>query len=505
MFKKITKLTLLTLIIAAAIWFFRPLFHWLFFSLGYASPQLPEAAAIGAAILIVTKAAVSRLPMKKRTRYGDSIYLIVLALVAAIFFTILVLGGVYPQVHVSQTLDVNEIDSVAEVNPDRPRILPMSVAEQYASNSLQYPRYQITAGDVSIVNGTPYWSYVLAPDGFINYFRLKGRGAILVDMTTEDKKTKIEEDRLTVAPGQGILDNIGWRLLKERYWVNYEDPIAIPHDGEVYIAVPYIEYSHHFRPPSIYAVPRWGGIALVSPDGSIEYLSPEEAAKNEVLKGHRLYPFDLSRYYVNSFRYQHGIVNKWFYHRDELEVASVPGEGNDQPFTVMTEDGTKYFVAVEPYGNAQGIYQIWTFDARTGNVERYTIPVENALMGPNKAAQYVRKENPVVDWDRMSPSEPLPTVVNETFYWQVRIVPNDSSGVSYTAFVNAETSEVHEFEDDTGVKRFLRSTPLPTSKTTGEVTVGNRSVMTILIKENGTVVDRVEISQGQKIEIRGRD
>jgi hypothetical protein len=232
------------------------------------------------------------------------------------------------------------------------------------------------------------------------------------------------------------------------------------------MAVPYTSYEHHVRLlpiPSVYTTPEWGGVALVGPDGSTEHLSAEAAREHPVLDGQRLYPFELARYQVNAQRYQRGLLNKWFVHEDELEVAPVPGEGNDQPFLAVTEDqGLQYFVAAEPFGEAQGIYQMWMFDARTGEVRRHQVPVDSALLGPRRAADYVRQANDRTDWDRFSPSEPIPAVVNGTLYWQVRVVPADSSGVAFTSFVNAESGNVYSYATDGPVRAFLageRKTP----------------------------------------------
>jgi hypothetical protein len=308
--------------------------------------------------------------------------------------------------------------------------------------------------------------------------------------------------------GEGLISEYRWKLLKEKFWVRYGDPTMVEHEGSVYMAVPYKSYDHHvrFTPlPSVYATPKWGGVALVAPDGTVSHLSPDEARRNPVLADQRLYPFDLARYYVESMRYKNGIVNKWFVHEDELEVAPVPGEDNDQPFLVLTEAaGIQYFVAAEPYGDAQGIYQLWMFDGRTGNVERYQLPTDSALMGPRKAANYVRKANDRTDWDRFTPSEPVPAVIDETLYWQVRVVPSDSSGIAYTAFVDADSGDVYTFDDDEDIRAFLGGDVSPDRQTT-ETTDGGSAVVIKIRDANGNVVNTVEVTEGQSIEIEYRN
>ncbi len=508
---------LLLVAVSIFVWFTRPLWHPFFFFF-YVNPVTVELIILGNVIIgvlvVYRRNRVRRLRGLEergelklgefRRRKGelgknvDRAFRVMAALFLVALLVGLFLSSAFSQVHISKKLEVEGIDRLPEAEADKPRALPLSVAEKYASDSLQYPRYRVTSSDITMLNGTPTWSFVLSPDGLVNYFILKGRGAMFVDMTETGKNTEIIEDRLAVAPGQGILDNSRWRLLKERYWVGYEDPYAVNHDGKIYVAVPLVEFGHHFRFPVVYAVPEWGGTALIAPDGEILFLTPEEAAVNPVLKGQKLFPFDLSRYYVNSFRYKNGIVNKLFYHREELEVTPLPGYRNDQPFTVITEEGIKYFVAVEPYGNAHGIYQIWVIGGRSGEFQRYQIPLQDGLWGPNRAAQYVKQEDRQTYWDQFSPSEPVPLVKDGELYWQIRVIPKDSSGVAYTAIVNPKTSDVVELETDEDIAAYLQN------EGTFEVRERDNesgTVMVIMVYEDDELVKRINISTGEEIKI----
>ncbi|NHN60189.1 MULTISPECIES: ABC transporter permease [Halorussus] len=479
---------------------------------GYLSLRLlaPDRSALEAFVAAMSESGQAELTFSgvpaRRQLLGVAVGVLTVLLAVGVG----VLGGAYAQEHVSQTLSVEETQGLPGVDATRPRVLPRSVARQYAENSLQYPRYRLAEGDIAIRNGTPVWSFGLAPDGGVNSLLLTGQGASFVDMTTQRKRVDVVEETPTVGfgyglgRGGGVVSQYRWKLLKGQFWVQYGDPMMVEHDGDVYIAVPYKEYDHHVRLtplPVVYATPEWGGVALVAPDGEISHLSPDEARNDPVLADQRLYPFDLARYYVESMRYRNGIVNKWFVHEDELEVAPVPGEGNDQPFLVLTEDrGIQYFVAAEPYGDAQGIFQLWTFDGRTGEAGRYRLPSDSSLMGPRKAANYVRKANDRTDWDRFTPSEPVPAVIDETLYWQVRVVPSDSSGIAYTAFVDADSGDVYTFDTDEDVRAFLGG-DLASDRQDREPT-DDGSVVVITIRDaNGDVVNTVEVTEGQSIEI----
>lgn len=515
----------IAVLVAAVLWLVRPLLHGPLLFL-YANPAVLEAILV----VVVGTLVASRLAgggilgamLEEARSTGEvdptvawqastrPLVLVAAVLVVGVLFVALpTLGNAFAQEHVSTTLAVDDVDELPEADADRPRILPRRVARQYAANSLQYPRYQLAVGDVAIRNGTPTWSFGLAPDGGVNELVLTGKGGAFVDMTTTAKRVSVVEEDPTVGFGLGlggdgpIVSEYRWRLAKGKFAVTYEDAYVVDHEGDVYIAVPYVRYDHHvrFAPlPVVYATPEWGGTALVAPDGSIEFLTPEEARSHPALADQRLFPFDLARYYVESMRYGNGVVNKWFVHEDELEVAPVPGDGNEQPFFAMTEEGMRYFVAAEPYGEAHGIYQIWSFDGRTGDANRLRLPIDSALMGPARAADFVRKANDRTDWDRFNPSEPVPVVVDGRLHWQVRVVPNDASGVAYTAFIDASSGDVYTTSSDDGIRTFLRTGQL-TEGEPDRPSVDGQNIVVRVVGEDGTVVDSVTVGEGQRIEI----
>ena len=513
-------------ILAATAWLIRPWFHGVVM-LFYAYPAVTEAIVLGVLGLVafVTVASSGQLEWLARTLFdsggnGDirvdvgavdrraATSAAVLGLTILVVVAPLVLGGAFAQEHVAHNLAVQDVDSLPEIDDDRPRVLPKSVARQYAENSLQYPRYRLTEADIAMRDGSPAWAFGLAPDGGINNLLLVGKGAAFVDMTTQSKRVEIAEFDQRVgfgfglAGGEGIVSKYRWRLLKEEFLVRYTDPVMLDHEDGLYMAVPYVSYEHHVRLlpfPTMYTTPHWGGVALVAPDGSTTHLSPAEARQHPVLQGQRLFPFELAKYYVEAQRYQHGILNKWFVHEDELEVAPVPGAENEQPFLAVTERGIQYFVAAEPYGDAQGIYQIWMFDARRGTAERYQLPVDSALMGPRRAADFVRKANDRTDWDRFSPAEPVPAVINETLYWQVRVVPSDSSGIAFTAFVDAESGDVYTFSTDERIREFLAGSVA--EDRTDEPETSEAAIVITIRDANGEVVNTVTVERGQSVEI----
>lgn len=404
-------------------------------------------------VFIITIIAIAYFRFSKKS-WGETVQVAGITFVIA-WLLFMFMGGLVTQNTMSQELQFTERDDLALVDSENPRILPQQVSDRFAQNTLQFPRHRLGVADITMRDGTPFWSYPLMPEGGVNRFVVDQKGAVFVDMTNSSRNLETIEFDMNPGVGMALWRDYMWSLRKDKYWAEHKDPIMIPFNDELYIATPYIEYELRVL-PFLHTVPKWGGVALNNPDGSVTHLSPEEARNSEVLEGQRLYPFDLSYMQTNSRRFINGIVNFLFFHEDQLEIASITNHINDQPFFVPTQEGLKYFIAVEPYGDSAGIYQIWHFDARTGEIEVYSVHQDEAMLGPNRAADYVRRASPMIDWNRLIPAEPLPVVVDDKLYWMLRVIPRDGSGIAYTAFVDASSTNVLAFESDRDIIDFIR-------------------------------------------------
>jgi hypothetical protein len=464
--RRLVAATLLSLAALAVVWFVRPLFQPLAYRLFVESPgALQWLGVVG--LLVVAYVAYGL-----RVRWvgtdasvetdAGAVPAVVVALGVLVVLAIAVgsvVGGLYSAEAMSDRVgaSVTDVEDLPETGVENARLLPQSVAREYAQNSLQYPRYRLAGGDITVVNGTPHWSYALAPDGGVNAFRLKQQGGVFVDMTTTDKRVDVREATFDVGQGMAVTDDYQWRLSKHAFWRDYRDPFVVPHGEEMYLAVPYVTHDWEFRAtplPQMHSMPEFGGVSLIATDGSITDLSPEEARDSEILAGQNFYPYELARYEVASRAYKNGIVNTWFSHEGQLELAPVPGE-NDQPFTVFAEDRPTYVLAAEPWGDAAGVYQIWTIDARSGEPRRLTVPQSESLLGPTKATNYAMRAPDVARLNDVAPAEPIPVVRDGTLYWQVHVVPNSSAGLSYIAFVDAGSGSVYTVGTGEGARAFL--------------------------------------------------
>jgi hypothetical protein len=483
-------LVALGVLVLTVVWLLRPLFHGVVYGL-YATPTLVPVVVLAALVL---RALWGRTGPKAALQ-GGAIAAVVL------FFALSMPAGYFAGEKLGKrTLQASEtVDALDESDPGNPRIVPRSVADRYASNTLNFPQYRVGDSDVTVYNGTPHWSYPLSPDGTFNYLTKRQHGTVLVDMTEKSASVRTVESDLDRGIGTAPYNNYRWKVLRQgQYLVDYHDPFMVVDGDEQYVAVPYTRPNFHWWPLP-HTTPEWGGVALVHRDGTVEDLSPAEAREHSALAGQRLYPFELTRRSVAATKYRNGILNTFTSHEEEIELAAVPGEGNDQPFTVMTEDGIAYVAAVEPYGEAQGLREVWAVDARTGEYERF--PVEESLLGPRKATDFVRQAARTTDWDRFDPSEPIPVVVDDTFYWEVRVVPTDSSGISYVAFVNAESSDVTEVETRNEVSAFMRGERARPGDGDGGPSDRRPTVIVQRVAPNGTVVGEMEIYDNESVRV----
>lgn len=472
-------------------WFFRPWFHSIIYGI-YTTPVLPIAAAFGLGVAVLLR---RRLGVFANGQIGFAVFVIVLLVGSSV-------GGFLTGAQLGQDTmaRADTADGLSETDPTRPRVVTKSVAERYASNTLNFPQYRIAGGDITVRNNTPYWSYALAPDGAFNHYTKRQHGTVLVDMTQQNAEVDTVVGDMERGVGPAFYNNYRFATLKRaNYLVEYDDPFMVVNEGEQYIAVPYTKPEFHWLPLP-HTTPAWGGVVLIHSDGRIQDLSPSAARDHPALSEQKLYPFDLARESVAATKYRNGIVNTFTSHEDEIEVAPVPGEDNDQPFLVFTESGPEYVVAVEPYGQAQGLKEVWTIDARTGEYEIYSPSA--SLFGARKATDYVRQAARTTDWNRFTPSEPIPVVVDGQLYWEVRVVPEDSSGIAYIAFVNARSSDVHEVSTTPEVTAFLDGERVADQpEPTGEDTAGSPRIVIERIAPNGTVIETLEVYGNETVRV----
>jgi len=459
---------------AVLLWFFRTWLHTPVM-LVYTRPALIEGLVAAAAVCwfvlprwrwltrsrtITTTVNTPR--GKERRTYPYRLLPWVAALVGVAILAAFVIAGNWGRATwLASNLTYNEIDALPE-SAEGIRLMPYRVAHRYAKDSLQLSQYRLGTENMVLDGGRLTWVFPLTPDGLVITFTKKNKGIVLVDATTQEKNSRMVWRDLEVGEGMQITDNLWWRIYRHRYFVTTEDPFYLARDGDVYTCVPAVSYSFGIRWGVVHTVPRFAGIFLVTSGGEVSFLTPDEARTHPVTAGNRLFPELLAREYVDAYQYRLGVANKLFIHEDQPQIQDVASETriNRQPFLVQAETGPMWFVGTEPFGESHGIFKVFMVDAVTGDIYLRELPQADTLTGPIRAADYVRRSNPIVDWSRFELVEPLPFVRDGTLYWKLAVVPGDAAGIAYQAFVDSRSNEVTEAHTADQITAFLLGHPL---------------------------------------------
>ena len=342
------------------------------------------------------------------------------------------------QLRLTRTADTITYQERTELPQFSPlRLTPKAVAERYAHDSFQSPQEHLGDSQIAMVDDKLQRVFPRLPDGALLFFIRPLSGFVTVETDTLDRKVAIDNQSFRYAEGIGTFDNLYYQLNLKRYFVTYSaEPIYLKNEANEWVTVvPFITYKGFPLP-----VPTWGGVMVVTSDGSITEYSADEVAAVPYLAGNRLYPKELSAYYAHSYSYKDGLLNNWFLHREQAEVVQLPGD--ETIIHAPTTEGFKQLVVAEPYGRSYGIYKIFIFDATTGQREVISYDQTTQLTGPVAAADYVKKEFPTYDWSTFSLAEPRPLIINNELHWLLSIIPNDAAGIAATVVLNAHTNAV---------------------------------------------------------------
>jgi hypothetical protein len=373
------------------------------------------------------------------------------------------ISGVYAHEHVAEEIESSnpEIENLPSSTNESARILPRSVADKYSRSSMQKPQYQLGESDITRVNGTYRWSYPVKPDNIAVALLGEQNGAMYTNMGTMSKDTDIRENSFENGRGQLLIDSYTYQSilktpLKEH---NFDTTFNTRHDGKSYIihSTTVHKWEFRFLPiPHVYSVPRHGSVEIMDRDGHINSVSPEKARDVDALEGENFYPYHLSKFKINSMKYKNGYINYAFVKEDVLQITELPEEGNSWPLVVplnKTDPQLQYIIATEPAGSGSGVFEVWVIDGQTG--EASVKNFEEAQIGPERAVEFVSRQP---DVNRLSSSRqiaPIPTVINGSLNWHIKVVPNSETGVIYTAFVNSKSGNVVLYDDTPSVYSHL--------------------------------------------------
>jgi hypothetical protein len=337
------------------------------------------------------------------------------------------------------------------------RLVPREVAEVNASSAFNSPTETLTNFRIVNTDKGLVWTALRTPQGAFRVFSKKSQGIVELPAEQTARSLRYVDAELKYAPGLQITDNLRWRLLKERFLINLEEPVGIETPQGARIIVPYLEFKGWLiRRPVL------GGVFVVAPDGTIEDLEPEEAAKRpELVATGRIFPDTQARRIQEAYQYKGGIWNAWFVHENQTRITDT--ETNRQPYLVdfgAAGLGNQWVTVAEPYGRAFAASAIFLTDATTGKTRIWRVPPRTSLSGNRRALQAVRAVSiPGIDFGDSGPNatgsgnfrvvEPRPVFVKGRLVYLTSIIPKEANSVSKTVVVDAETNKlVAIFDND---------------------------------------------------------
>jgi len=434
-------------VLALLLYFFRPWFHELVMAF-YTNPAI--------IFMIIMAGAGAVLIAKKQKNLGSIALFLALLSLIVLFLTNVIMGS-----YIVQENDYNSITALPDTS--QVRIIPLGVAWRYLTDSLQKSTEKVGGLDITNINNSLVWTAPRIPDGFILFLTQKVNGILIADATKTDRSTRLITKELQFGEGIGIFDNIYWRIFKTAYFINLGDIYYMQKDGELLTIVPIIQYRFKFP----VMLPYFAGVFVLNENGEISKYRPEEIEGIDYFQNNRAYPEYLARLYVDSYKYKNGILNAWFLHKDQIEISDVYGQENQQPFLMPTEEGLKWVIATEPYGESYGVFKIFLVDAITGRIDMLELNEDQTLTGPVAVVSYVKKRFPNINWQTATVLEPRPYVVNNHLYWMLSITPSDFAGISYTVFVDSTNNNVIAMESDEEIMNFIEKGVLDVSDKKG--------------------------------------
>ena len=452
----------LALVALVALWLVRPIWHGLamFFwtqPLVWLAPLL--LLGIGAWLLRRSQRSWTTLE-DLRSGVRPPTYLF--AFPALAFFAFVFAAALNAPLVAKSIVDNTEYEPIAGLPANGTvRLVPREVAEVNASSAFNSPTETLT--NFRIVN-TPdglQWTALRTPQGAFRIFSKKSQGIVELPAEQTARQLNYVDAEMQVAPGLQITDNLRWRLLKKRFLINLEEPVGIDTPDGPRLLVPYLEYKGFLiRRPVL------GGVFVVSPDGTIEDLEPEEAARRpELARTGRVFSDTQARRIQEAYQYKGGLWNAWFVHENQTRITDT--ETNRQPYLVdfgAAGLGTQWVSVAEPYGRAFAASAIFLTDATTGRTRIWRVPARTSLSGNRRALQAVRAVSiPGIDYGDSARGaagggggsgnfrvvEPRPVFVKGRLVYLTSIIPNEANSVSKTVVVDAETNKlVAIFDND---------------------------------------------------------
>lgn len=259
--------------------------------------------------------------------------------------------------------------------------------------------------------------------------------------------------------------------------------------------------------------PSFAGVAYQDANGSVTYLSPGEIQEHPELHDDNVYPYTLAEREIQALNWRQGLINVYWSKNGLFDLAGDASD-NSYPYTVQGADKSKdYYFTTNPNGGGSGLKHIFVMDGQTGTVTQYKTG-SMRFIGAGSAQDYIQGETPpgITNWNEYKVVEVMPVPHNGHLYWMGRIMKSGGPGLVGYAFVNASNpGEDIVFamgsNKDTQARKFASGIPITgaTDTTTTQTTTTNGTTITqIVVKRNGDVVGRYNVTGNTTIEFHTR-
>ena len=366
--------------------------------------------------------------------------------------------------------------SLASLQGGQARIKPYEVARRQSQNGLNSPTERPTNLHIVKVGDELLWTSVRDPDGLFRVLTKRTRGVMSVAASSTSPEISQSGRRydgdFRYGPGMRISDNIRWQLYKKKcFTCDVVELTGVPTRNGPIVIAPYVRYKGGW----FVRRPTFGGVYLVHPDGGIDDLSPEEAARSPLVReSGRLYPEKLARRTADAYKFKRGIWNRLFTHTDQLSVADT--DDNRQPFLQDFDGlGPQWVTTLKPRGKTFTTAAVMTTDAVTGRTRVWLTRPGQSLIGNQRALDIVRGESfPGIDFADAKGSgagnfrvvEPRQVFPDGRLHFLLSIIPDAANRVTMSVVIDADTQRLSaKFpatpEGDADLIEYLRTGGVP--------------------------------------------
>ncbi|MBJ7472722.1 MAG: hypothetical protein JHD16_15560 [Solirubrobacteraceae bacterium] len=435
--------------------FLRPLLHaplmWVWRA---PLPWIAALAVLGIGRLLGNRQRLTVADLQAGRYPGRGVWASSFAIAGLVFFVLQAVNPLLVQRSLAKNTEFAPVNGLPDTGVVR--LVPREVAERVLTGSFNSSTERLA--EPRVVN-TPQglqWISIRTPEGTVRRFTKQGGGLMLQNAQSLDRQFDQIDADFKYAPGLAVFDSLQWQLRERRLLVDLADPVGIlDQAGKPLILVPYVKYKGFpIRRPVL------GGAFLVHPDGRVEDLSPEEAAKRkEIAASGRLMPDTLTRRIHDAYALRGGIWNFLFLHNDQTKIVDT--ELNRQPYLLQGPEGRNFWVSVaEPYGKAAATNAVFVTDSTTGKTSIWKVPGSEGLTGNARAIRVtqsvaipgvtIRTTDPRIGGSGSHRAvEPRPVFVDGKLYFVVSVIPDNAESVTKTVIINATTNRaVKVFDTD---------------------------------------------------------